>query len=238
MEQEEVIIKINNLSKIYNEGKENEVKALNSVSFNLNKGEFTVILGPSGAGKSTLLNILGGMDTPSYGDFIFEDANVSKYNPEELTMFRRKKIGFVFQFYNLIANLSAVENVQLASALADDPFDSYDILEKVGLAKRVNNFPPQLSGGEQQRVAIARALVKKPQLLLCDEPTGALDSKTGSTIIALLKDISKEFNISVVMVTHNAKIAECAERLIIVRDGQIDTDTVNKNPKKPEEINW
>lgn len=231
-------IEINNLSKIYNEGKENEVKALNAVCFSLEKGEFSVILGPSGAGKSTLLNILGGMDAPTNGEFIFEGEDISKYDAAKLTMFRRKKIGFVFQFYNLISNLSAIENVELAASLADEPFDAYEILEKVGLKDRINNFPPQLSGGEQQRVAIARALIKKPALLLCDEPTGALDSKTGATIISLLKSISKDYKVNVVMVTHNAKIAECAERVIRVRDGKIESNVLNEHPIDPVDIVW
>ena len=212
-------IEIKNLSKIYNPGKENEVKALDDVSFTLEEGTFTVILGASGAGKSTLLNILGGMDNATSGNYIINGDDVVSYNPKQLSLFRRQQIGFVFQFYNLMPNLNALENVALAASVAKEPFDSFDILKRVGLEKRGKNFPSQLSGGEQQRVAIARAVVKNPQLLLCDEPTGALDKKTGALILKLLFDIGKEYHKTVIIVTHNAKIADCASRVLRISDG-------------------
>ncbi|MBQ7994778.1 MAG: ABC transporter ATP-binding protein [Bacilli bacterium] len=229
-------IEIKNLSKIYNEGLDNEVKALDDVSFSLDEGEFVIILGPSGAGKSTLLNILGGMDFATKGSYLVGGNDVVKYKSSELGKFRRKDIGFVFQFYNLMPNLTALENVELAASVADNAFSSAEILKEVGLEKRAANFPSQLSGGEQQRTAIARAIVKNPKLLLCDEPTGALDSKTGSSIISLLYKISKQYKKTVIIVTHNAKLAECAGRLIRISDGKIASNEINKNPKRPEEI--
>ena len=231
-------LEIKDLKKIYNEGADNEVAALNGVSFSVEKGEFVVILGASGAGKSTLLNILGGMDKASYGEYISDGKDVVKYNSKQLELFRRQDVGFVFQFYNLMPNLTALENVQLAESVAKEPFDSKKIMEDVGLAKRMNNFPSQLSGGEQQRVSIARALVKNPDLLLCDEPTGALDSKTGASIIKLLTNLSKDYKITVILVTHNAKIADCAERLIRIADGKIVEDKYNDHPLSPDEIEW
>ena len=231
-------IEIAALSKIYNQGKENEVRALDDVSFSLDKGEFVVILGPSGAGKSTLLNILGGMDNATSGSYKVGERDVARFSAGELTAFRRIDIGFVFQFYNLVPNLTALENVELAASVAKEPFDSLEVLSEVGLEKRKGNFPPQLSGGEQQRTSIARAIVKNPELLLCDEPTGALDSKTGATIISLLYDISKKFNKTVILVTHNAKIAECAERLITIRDGKIAENIKQENHKNPKEVKW
>lgn len=233
---EQILIK--NLSKIYNEGQSNEVRALDSVSFALEPGEFVIILGHSGAGKSTLLNLLGGMDNSSSGEYIVRGQDVAKYNSKELSKFRRKDIGFVFQFYNLMPNLTALENIELAASVADNPFDPKEILEKVGLKNRANNFPSQLSGGEQQRVAIARAIVKNPTLLLCDEPTGALDSKTGASIIDLLYSVAAEYKKTVIIVTHNSKISECAERLIRIRDGKIASDTKIENPLKPSEVTW
>ena len=227
-----------NLSKIYNAGHENEVRALDGVSFSIDEGEFVVILGPSGAGKSTLLNILGGMDKASTGSYIVRDQDVAQFNDKQLQLFRRKDIGFVFQFYNLMPNLTARENVQLAASVVDTPFDAAETLKNVGLGNRFNNFPSQLSGGEQQRVAIARALVKNPALLLCDEPTGALDSKTGASIIKLLIDLAHSMKMTVIMVTHNAKIADVAQRLIIIADGKIVSDQKNPSPKSPDEISW
>ena len=226
------------LSKIYNQGQSNEVRALDDVSFSIDEGEFVVVLGPSGAGKTTLLNILGGMDKATSGTYLVRDRNVVEFNDKSLQVFRRNDIGFVFQFYNLMPNLTALENVMLAASVAEKPFDSAETLRNVGLEKRSNNFPSQLSGGEQQRVAIARALVKNPALLLCDEPTGALDSKTGASIIKLLIDLAKSYKMTVIMVTHNAKIAECAERLIRIADGKIVADEINKNPKSPDQITW
>lgn len=231
-------IKVSHLSKIYNQGQDNEVKALDDVSFTLNEGEFVVILGASGAGKSTLLNLLGGMDNATSGEYLVAGEDIAKYKSSKLALFRRNDIGFVFQFYNLMPNLTALENIELAAAVAKDPFDARDILKRVGLEKRANNFPSQLSGGEQQRVAIARAIVKNPKLLLCDEPTGALDSKTGAAIIELLNEVAVEYKKTVILVTHNSKISECAERLIRIRDGKIEENRIVENPLKPSEVKW
>ena len=231
-------IHVSHLSKIYNEGMSNEVKALDDVSFDIEEGQFVVILGASGAGKSTLLNILGGMDRSTSGDYIVNESHVSSFSENELVFFRRKQIGFVFQFYNLMPNLSALENIELAASLSDDPLDSKEVLASVGLEKRANNFPSQLSGGEQQRIAIARAVVKNPTLLLCDEPTGALDSKTGASILSLLYSVSKEYHKIVIIVTHNSSIAQIASRVIRVSDGKILSDTIQENPIAPEDVQW
>ena len=231
-------IEVSHLSKVYNQGQSNEVKALDDVSFSLKEGEFAVILGPSGAGKSTLLNILGGMDVPTSGSFKMGDRDVAKFKEKQLAEYRRYDIGFVFQFYNLLPNLNCLENVQISASLAKNPFDSKKILEDVGLGHRLSNVPSQLSGGEQQRTAIARAIVKNPDLLLCDEPTGALDSKTGASILSLLFDVGKKYGKTVIMVTHNAKIAEVATHLIRVADGKIAYDGIVENPKPIEEIVW
>ena len=231
-------IHVSHLSKIYNEGMSNEVKALDDVSFDIEEGQFVVILGASGAGKSTLLNILGGMDRSTSGDYIVNESHVSSFSENELVFFRRKQIGFVFQFYNLMPNLSALENIELAASLSDDPLDSKEVLASVGLEKRANNFPSQLSGGEQQRIAIARAVVKNPTLLLCDEPTGALDSKTGASILSLLYSVSKEYDKTVIIVTHNSSIAQIASRVIRVSDGKILSDTIQENPIAPEDVQW
>jgi putative ABC transport system ATP-binding protein len=229
---------VHELSKTYNAGLSNEVKALDKVSFTLNEGEFVVILGASGAGKSTLLNILGGMDTATSGSYLVDGNDVAGYNAKELQKFRRNDVGFVFQFYNLMPNLTALENVQLAASVVPDAFDSKKTLSDVGLASRIANFPAQLSGGEQQRVAIARAIVKNPKLLLCDEPTGALDSKTGASIIKLLYDIAETYKKTVIIVTHNSKIAGCAKRLIRISDGHLLSDEIQTQVLKPEEIQW
>ena len=231
-------ISVEHLSKIYNKGKENEVVALNDVSFEAEEGEFIVIIGPSGAGKSTLLNLLGGMDVVTSGSYWIGEQDASKFSPKQLQLLRRDKIGFVFQFYNLMPNLTALENVALASSVVSNGFDPKKILEDVGLGKRLSNFPSELSGGEQQRVAIARALVKNPELLLCDEPTGALDSKTGASIIKLLTDVSAAYKKTVLMVTHNAKIATVAKRVIKIADGHIVEDARNEHPLSPEEVSW
>lgn len=231
-------IEVKDLSKIYNPGQENEVRALNDVSFSLEEGSFTIILGASGAGKSTLLNILGGMDNATGGSYLIGNEDVAKYDFKELSRFRREDIGFVFQFYNLMPNLTALENVQLAASVAKNPFNSEKILEEVGLEKRAFNSPSQLSGGEQQRVAIARAIVKNPRLLLCDEPTGALDSKTGAQILKLLHDVSLNYKKTVIIVTHNQKIAECATRVIRISDGKIISDVINEHPISPEKVDW
>lgn len=231
------IIETKNLTKIYKDG-QNEIKALDDVSFSFSEGEFVVILGPSGAGKSTLLHILGGMEKPSSGCFCVRDNYISKYSDKKLGLFRRFEIGFVFQFYNLIPNLNALENVSLAASISKDPLDSKEVLKAVGLADRMMQFPSTLSGGEQQRVAIARAIVKRPALLLCDEPTGALDSKTGVDILKLLKKISKEDNKTVIVVTHNQTIAEIANHLIVMKDGKIILDKINNEPKEVDELEW
>ena len=231
-------LSVQHLSKIYAPGKTNEVRALNDVSFTLEEGTFAVILGPSGAGKSTLLNILGGMDNPSGGSYFLNGREVAHLKPGELGEFRRTEIGFIFQFYNLMPNLTALENVELAEAVAKNPLDSKEVLDSVGLGDRKRNFPSQLSGGEQQRVAIARALVKNPSLLLCDEPTGALDSKTGADVLRLLFDVSKSRRKTVLIVTHNSKIADCAEVVLHIKDGKLDSIVRNERPTPPEEIDW
>ncbi|MBQ7242864.1 MAG: ABC transporter ATP-binding protein [Bacilli bacterium] len=231
-------ISVSHLFKIYNEGHSNEVRALNDVSFELQEGELVVILGPSGAGKSTLLNILGGMDTATSGSYLIGGRDIGKFKTNELTDFRRTDIGFVFQFYNLVPNLTALENVALGASVSKNPMDPEEALDAVGLLKRKTNFPSQLSGGEQQRIAIARAIVKNPKLLLADEPTGALDSKTGVEILALLNRLAKEYKKTVIMVTHNAQIALMAERVIRIADGQIIENTVNQEPLDPRDIRW
>ncbi len=230
---------VEHLSKIYNQGKLNEIKALDDVSFSVEKGEFIVILGASGAGKTTLLNLLGGMDSATSGLYKIDDIDVTSLKDKDLTKVRRDDIGFVFQFYNLMPNLTAYENISLAEAVSKgDGSGAQKALEEVELGDRRNNFPSELSGGEQQRVAIARAIVKKPKLLLCDEPTGALDSKTGISIIKLLKKINKEENTTVIVVTHNANIADVADRVIRIHDGKIIEDYFNETVKDPEEIVW
>ncbi len=229
---------INNVKKIYGNSKKNEaeVTALKDATFSIEKGELVVILGPSGAGKTTLLNILGGMDNATSGDYILNGKNVTKMNERELAKFRRNDIGFVFQFYNLMPSLTAYENVYLASSLVKKHFDPMEVLKLVGLEDRVRNFPSQLSGGEQQRVAIARAIVKNPTLILADEPTGALDSKTGASIISLLHNICKEQKKTVIIVTHNKAISVIADRIIKVQDGKIISNLRILNPKKVEDI--
>ncbi|NLK72137.1 MAG: ABC transporter ATP-binding protein [Clostridiales bacterium] len=214
------------------------VRALEDASFDLYEGEFIVILGPSGSGKSTLLNIIGGMDTPSSGKVYLRDEEITDFNEKRLTEYRRNKVGFVFQFYNIMANLTARENVELATEICKTPLDIDRIMEDVGLSERKNHFPSQLSGGEQQRVAIARAVAKNPEILLCDEPTGALDYTTGVTILSLLRKVNKEFNMTVVVITHNAAIADMADRVIKMRSGQIIDIKTNQKPIDPERIEW
>lgn len=230
-------IKVENLTKEYTMG-EIKLLAVDDVSFEISEGELTVILGPSGAGKTTILNILGGMDSPTSGSIIIDGKDISKYNNKELTYYRRNDIGFVFQFYNLVQNLTALENVELASQICKDTIPAKEVLEKVGLAKRMNNFPSQLSGGEQQRVAIARAIAKKPKLLLCDEPTGALDSITGKKVLEVLQDIGKKYNITVVIITHNQIISQMANKVIKMKNGKISDLIINKKPKDIKEIDW
>ena len=240
MENENYEIIVENLSKIYGNKKKNEAEivALKDASFKIKKGELVVILGPSGAGKSTLLNILGGMDRATRGTLLLNNKDVTKMNEKELAQYRRYDVGFVFQFYNLMPSLSAYENVYLASSLVDKHFDPHEILSLCGLAGREKNFPAQLSGGEQQRVAIARALVKNPTLLLCDEPTGALDSKTGAQIMELLYRVCKEQNKTVIIVTHNKAISIIADRIIRVSDGEIVSNEEIANPKQASEIEF
>lgn len=230
-------IELNNITKKYG-SKETEITALDNISFCLEKNELVVILGASGAGKSTLLNILGGMDFATSGSYMVNGSDITKYNDQEMAKFRRNKIGFVFQFYNLMPNLTAKENVLLSTTHTKDKIESTAALEMVGLKERINNFPSNLSGGEQQRVSIARAIAKKPDILLCDEPTGALDSKTGKHILSILKDISKTGNQCVIIVTHNASIAKVASRVIRLSDGKIVTNEMNQTPLEVEEIEW
>lgn len=224
-------------SKIYGSG-EQEVRANDDVNFEINKGELTVIVGSSGAGKSTLLNILGGMDTPTKGQVIINSKDISNYSSRQMTTFRRLSIGFVFQFYNLIPNLTALENVELASQISPDSLDVKEVMTDVGLKQRMNNFPAQLSGGEQQRVAIARAIAKNPDLLLCDEPTGALDYKTGKSILTLLQRFSHQTKKNVIIVTHNGMIKPMADHVIEIGDGKIKQDVLNPNPTPIEQIEW
>lgn len=230
-------VKFEHVSKIYRTG-DVEVKALNDISFEIEKGEFCVIVGQSGAGKTTLLNILGGMDSLSSGKVMLDGNEISKLNKVKLENYRRYDIGFVFQFYNLIPNLTALENVEIASQLCKNPISADEILAEVGLKDRKNNFPAQLSGGEQQRVSIARALAKRPKLLLCDEPTGALDYETGKSILKLLQDTCRNEGMTVVIITHNAALAAMADRIIRVKNGQIHSVKKNETIVPVEDIEW
>lgn len=224
-------------TKRYRTG-ETEVLANDHVSFQIEQGDLAIVLGSSGAGKSTVLNILGGMDTGDEGQVFVDGQEISTYGTRELTTYRRNDVGFVFQFYNLVANLTAKENVELASEIVQDALDPIEVLQRVGLGGRVNNFPAQLSGGEQQRVAIARAIAKKPKLLLCDEPTGALDYRTGKQVLQVLQDMSRVEGATVVIVTHNAAIAPIANRVIEMHDGKVKQITVNDHPESISEIEW
>lgn len=230
-------IKFDKVTKNYEMGEVN-IKALDEASFEIQKGELVVIVGPSGAGKTTALNILGGMDGASSGDVIVANKNISKYSKEKLTTYRRDDIGFVFQFYNLVQNLTAKENVELATQICKKPLDPIEVLKKVGLEERINNFPSQLSGGEQQRVAIARALAKNPKLLLCDEPTGALDYNTGKQILKLLQDTCRKEKMTVIIITHNSAIAPMADKVINFRNGKPQSIIVNESPVPVEKIEW
>lgn len=225
------------VSKTYKVG-EIETHAVKDVNFTIEEGEFCVIVGPSGAGKTTILNMLGGMDSSTNGEIFVDGVEISKFTQKQLTAYRRYDVGFVFQFYNLVQNLTAKENVELASEICKDPLNPEAVLYEVGLGKRINNFPAQLSGGEQQRVAIARALAKNPKLLLCDEPTGALDDGTGKAILKLLQQTSQESGMTVIVITHNQAITQMAQRVITVKNGRILKETVNPNPKPVEEIEW
>ena len=230
-------IEFKNVDKIYNMG-EVEIKALNKASFEINKGELVVILGPSGAGKTTCLNILGGMDSATSGKVLVDNKEITNYSDKELILYRRNDIGFVFQFYNLVQNLTALENVELAVQLCKDHLNPKTILNKVGLKKRMDNFPSQLSGGEQQRVAIARAIAKNPKLLLCDEPTGALDYKTGKQILKLLEETARKEKMTDIIITHNAAIAPMADKVIKFKNGSASEIIINKKPKSIDEIEW
>lgn len=230
-------IELKNVCKEYKMG-EITIKALNNTNFSIEKGELVVVVGPSGAGKTTALNILGGMDSVTSGDVIVDGKNIAKFKNKELTKYRRDDIGFVFQFYNLVQNLTAIENVELATQICKDSLDPDDVMEKVGLRDRKNNFPSQLSGGEQQRVAIARAIAKNPKLLLCDEPTGALDYKTGKQILKLLQDTSRKENMTVIIITHNAAIAPMADKIIRFKNGTAESIEINENPVPVENIEW
>ena len=233
------IVELKNLSKIYNTG-EKDFKALDDIDLSIDKGEFVVILGPSGAGKSTLLNLIGGMDIPTMGSIKIDGEEISKYNENELSEYRAENIGFIFQFYNILPTLTVLENVELIKDVVKNGNDSKEAIKAVGLEEHMNKFPNQLSGGEQQRVSIARAIAKNPKLLLCDEPTGALDSKTGVEVLKLLKkqcDGNNGEN-TVIIVTHNSLFAEIADTVVRVKNGKIESVTKNENPKKIDEVKW
>ena len=231
------IIEFKNVDKIYKSG-EHILKAMDCVNFTIDEGEFVVILGPSGAGKSTLLNLLGGLDTVTSGEIVVKGSHVEKFSDDELTTYRAKNVGFIFQFYNLIPNLTALENVELMKDIVDVDINGLNVLDSVGLKAHANQFPAQLSGGEQQRVSIARAVAKQPTMLLCDEPTGALDSKTGVLILTLLQDMSNNNGTTVVIVTHNAILAEAADKVIRIKNGQIESIVVNEKPKQVADLEW
>ena len=230
-------IALDHVEKLYHVG-EVTITAVSDISFTVDKGEFVVVVGPSGAGKTTVLNILGGMDSCTSGTITVDGQTISSYGPKELTVYRRFDIGFVFQFYNLVQNLTALENVELATQIAKSPLPPEEVLAHVGLSHRLHNFPAQLSGGEQQRVAIARALAKNPNLLLCDEPTGALDYVTGKAILKLLQDTCRQQGMTVIVITHNTAIAPMADKVIHVKNGQVEQIDLNPNPLPVEEIEW
>ena len=233
----EEFVKLKDITKVYHMG-EVEIRAADNINFSIKKGEFVVIVGPSGAGKTTVLNILGGMDTATGGTLTVDGKDITAYDSRQLTGYRRDDIGFVFQFYNLIPNLTALENVELALQICKDPLDAKKVLEDVGLGDRLDNFPAQLSGGEQQRVSIARALAKNPKLLLCDEPTGALDYNTGKAILKLLQNMCRERGMTVIVITHNQALAPMADRLIHIKNGQVSHMETNENPMSTDEIEW
>lgn len=235
--QREAYVKLENVSKIYGTG-EVKIVAVDGISFEIAKGEFVVIVGPSGAGKTTVLNILGGMDKPTSGKIYVDGRNIAGYSGRQLTSYRREDIGFVFQFYNLVPNLTALENVELALQICREPLDAATVLAEVGLKGRFGNFPAQLSGGEQQRVSIARALAKNPKLLLCDEPTGALDYQTGKAILKLLQDMCREKGMTVIVITHNSALTPMADKVIRIKNGKVSDITRNAHPTPVEEIEW
>lgn len=230
-------VKLSDVVKIYKMG-EVEIRAVDGIDFTVEKGEFVVIVGPSGAGKTTVLNILGGMDRASSGEIWIDGTDIGKYTNRQLTGYRREDIGFVFQFYNLVPNLTALENVELALQICKNPLDARTVLKEVGLGNRLDNFPAQLSGGEQQRVSIARALAKNPKLLLCDEPTGALDYNTGKSILKLLQDMCREKGMTVIVITHNSALAPMADRVIKIKNGKVSRMTLNDAPVSVETIEW
>lgn len=233
----DAFVALKDVTKIYRMG-EVEIRAVDGIDFEINKGEFVVIVGPSGAGKTTVLNMLGGMDTCTGGSIIVDGTDISQYTNKQLTSYRRDDIGFVFQFYNLVQNLTALENVELALQICKEPLDAATVMREVGLGDRMDNFPAQLSGGEQQRVAIARALAKNPKLLLCDEPTGALDYNTGKAILKLLQDTCREKGMTVIVITHNSAIAPIADRMIKVKNGKVSSMIRNEHPVSIETIEW
>lgn len=230
-------VELKNVVKEYKSG-EISIKACDGIDMEIEKGEFVVIVGPSGAGKTTVLNILGGMDTLTSGSVFVDGRDISKYSKKELTKYRRYDIGFVFQFYNLVGNLTALENVELASQICSNSMNAHDALSAVGLSERMNNFPSQLSGGEQQRVSIARAIAKKPKLLLCDEPTGALDYNTGKAILKLLYDCCKKHDMTVCIITHNSAIAPMADKVITIKNSAVESVIINNNPIPSDDICW
>ena len=234
---EKDFVRLKNVSKIYRMG-EVEIRAVDKIEFTIDKGEFVVVVGPSGAGKTTVLNILGGMDTVTSGDVLVDGENIAKYSQRKLTGYRRDDIGFVFQFYNLVPNLTAKENVELALQICKEPLDAVQVLKEVGLGNRLDNFPAQLSGGEQQRVSIARALAKNPKLLLCDEPTGALDYQTGKAILKLLQDTCRQKKMTVIVITHNSALTPMADRVIKIKNGKGSKMYLNENPEPIENIEW
>lgn len=235
--RKEDYVKLENVSKIYG-SKEVKIVAVDEISFQIAEGEFVVIVGPSGAGKTTVLNILGGMDKATSGKVLVDGNDIAGYTNKQLTAYRREDIGFVFQFYNLVPNLTALENVELALQICKNPLDAKTVLSEVGLKDRLGNFPAQLSGGEQQRVSIARALAKNPKLLLCDEPTGALDYQTGKAILKLLQDMCREKGMTVIVITHNSALTPMADRVIKIKNGKVSRMTLNDNPTPVEEIEW
>ena len=230
-------VEVRNVTKTYKTG-EVEIKAVDSIGFGIDKGEFVVVVGPSGAGKTTILNILGGMDTATSGSIYVDNVEITKFNEKQLTKYRRDDVGFVFQFYNLVGNLTALENVELSSHIAEGSLKAAEMLKEVGLSNRLDNFPSQLSGGEQQRVSIARALAKNPKLLLCDEPTGALDYITGKSILKLLQDTCREKKVTVIVITHNSALAPMADKVIKIKNGRVDKLLLNERPTPVEYIEW
>ena len=231
------IVTMKDVTKVYHMG-EVEIRAVDGITFSIEKGEFAVVVGPSGAGKTTVLNILGGMDTCDGGTVVVDGEDISGYRNRALTAYRRNDIGFIFQFYNLVQNLTALENVELATQICKEPLDAKTVLEEVGLGERIHNFPAQLSGGEQQRVAIARALAKNPKLLLCDEPTGALDYLTGKAILKLLQDTCRKKGMTVIVITHNTAITPMADRVIKIKNGRVKSSVINEHPVSVETIEW